>query len=244
MMANTMYKLGAALGLALALSACAHQGVAALDEVGVPQVPATLSVEEADAKLKQSASEREAAENEFAARELECYNKFFVTSCLDAAKEKRRLILVRLRAIDAEANYFKRAESVRLRDIDLARTQEDARLDAEQRAAAVPKPVKVVAPEPAPPKPQGKSVAEREAEHAAKVAKQAADDAAEAPRRAAREAAYARKQADAVARQKRVAQRLAERQAEAQAKAAKAAAEAAGTPAAAVPVPVPVPPAK
>ena len=236
-MANTLYKLGAALGLALALSACAHQGAAALDEVGAPQVPATLSVEEADAKLKQSASEREAAENEFAARELECYNKFFVNNCLDQAKEKRRLILVRLRAVDAEANYFKRAESVRLRDIDLARTQEDARLDAEQRTAAMPKPVKVVTPEPAPPKPEGKSLAEREAAQAAKLAKQAAADAAEAPRRAAREADYARKQADAVARQKRVAQRLAERQAEAQAKAAKAAASAASTPAAAGPVP-------
>ncbi|WP_289944805.1 hypothetical protein [Janthinobacterium sp. SUN073] len=236
-MANTLYKLGAALGLVLALSGCAHQGAAALDEVGAPQVPATLSVEEADAKLKQSASEREAAENEFAARELECYNKFFVNNCLDKAKEKRRLILVRLRAVDAEANYFKRAESVRLRDIDLARTQESARLDAEQRAAAMPKPVKVVMPEPAPPKPEGKSVAEREAAQAAKVAKQAAAAAAEAPRRAAREADYARKQADAVARQKRVAQRLAERQAEAQAKAAKAAADAASTPAAAGPVP-------
>ncbi|AQR70579.1 hypothetical protein BZG29_21355 [Janthinobacterium sp. LM6] len=236
-MANTLYKLGAALGLVLALSACAHQGAAALDEVGAPQVPATLSVDEADAKLKLVASERAAAENEFAARELECYDKFFVNNCLDKAKEKRRLILVRLRAVEAEANYFKRAESVRLRDIDLARTQESARLDAEQRAAALPKPVKVVAPEPAPPKPKGKSVAEREAEHAAKVAKQAAADAADAPRRAAREAAYARKQADAVARQKRVAQRLAERQAEAQAKAAKAAAAAASTPAVAVPVP-------
>ena len=235
MMANTLYKLGAALGLVLALSACAHQGAAALDEVGAPQVPATLSVEEADAKLKQSASEREAAENEFAARELECYDKFFVNNCLDKAKEKRRLILVRLRAVDAEANYFKRAESVRLRDIDLARTQESARLDAEQRAAAVPKPVKVVTPEPAPPKPEGKSVAEREAEHAAKVKKLAAEEAAEAPRRAAREAAFARKQADAVARQKRVARRLAERQAEADAKAAKAAASAAA---------VAVPPAK
>ncbi len=236
-MANTLYKLGAALGLVLALSGCAHQGAAALDEVGVPQVPATLSVDEADAKLKQVASERAAAEDEFAARELECYDKFFVNNCLDKAKEKRRLILVRLRAVEAEANYFKRAESVRLRDLDLARTQESARLDAEQRAAALPKPVKVVAPEPAPPKPEGKSLAEREAEHAAKVAKQAAADAAEAPRRAAREAAYAKKQADAVARQKRVAQRLAERQAEAQAKAAKAAAAAASTPAVAVPVP-------
>lgn len=224
MMAKTLYKLAAGIGLALALSACAHRGEAALDVVGAPQVPATLSVEEADAKLKQVASERAAAEEAFSTREVECYNKFFVNNCLDEAKEKRRLILVRLRAIEAEANHFKRAESVRLRDIDLAHTQETARLDAEQRAAAMPKPVKVVAPEPAPPKPQGKSVAEREAEHAAKLKKQAADEAAEAPRRAAREADFARKQAEAAQRQKRVAARLAERQAEAAAKAAKAAA--------------------
>ena len=235
MMVKTLYKLAAGVGLALALSACAHQGEAALDVVGAPQVPATLSIAEADAKLKLAASEREAAENEYAAREQECYSKFFVNNCLDKAKEKRRLILVRLRAVEAEANHFKRAESVRLRDIDLARTQEDARLDAEQRAAAMPKPVKVVAPEPAPAKPQGKSVAEREAEHAAKLQKLAADEAAEAPRRAAREAQYAKKQADAVARQKRVAQRLAERQAEADAKAAKAAAAAASAPAVATP---------
>ncbi|WP_436569236.1 hypothetical protein [Janthinobacterium sp. HLX7-2] len=235
MMVKTLYKLVAGLGLALALSACAHQGEAALDEVGAPQVPATLSVDEADAKLKLAASEREASESEYAAREQECYNKFFVNSCLDKAKEKRRLILVRSRAIEAEANHFKRAESVRLRDIDLARTQEDARLDAEQRAAAMPKLVKVMVPEPAPSKPQGKSLAEREAEHAAKLKKLAADEAAEAPRRAASEAQYARKQADAVARQKRVAQRLAERQAEADAKAAKAAAAAASTPAVVAP---------
>ena len=235
MMVKTLYKLAAGVGLALALSACAHQGEAALDVVGAPQVPATLSIAEADAKLKLAASEREAAENEYAAREQECYTKFFVNNCLDKAKEKRRLILVRLRAVEAEANHFKRAESVRLRDIDLARTQEDARLDAEQRAAAMPKPVKVVTPEPAPLKPQGKSVAEREAEQAAKLQKLAADEAAEAPRRAAREAQYAKKQADAVARQKRVAQRLAERQAEADAKAAKAAAAAASAPAVATP---------
>lgn len=235
MMAKTLYKLAAGVALALILSACAHQGEAALDVVGAPQVPATLSVAEADAKLKLAASEREAAENEYAAREQECYTKFFVNSCLDKAKEKRRLILVRLRAIEAEANYFKRAESVRLRDIDLARTQEDARLDAEQRAAAMPKPVKVVTPELAPAKPQGKSVAEREAEHAAKLQKLAADEAAEAPRRAAREAQYTKKQAEAMERQKRVAQRLAERQAEADAKAAKAAAAAASAPAVATP---------
>ena len=240
MMANTIFKLAVALGLGLALSACAHQGQTAAEMVGAPQVPATLSVEEADAKLKQAASERAAAESEFAARELECYARFFVTSCLDKAKEKRRLTLVRLRAIEAEANHFKRAESVRLRDLDLARTQEDARADAAQRAAAAPKPVKVVAPEPAADKPAGKSLAEREAEHAAQLKKQAAQDAADAPRRAAREADFARKQAEAVARQKRVAQRLAERQAEADAKAAKAAAAASAAAGAASAASVPV----
>lgn len=223
------------LGLVLALSACAHQGVAALDVVGAPQVAATHSVVEADAKLLAASNERAAAEKEFLDREQVCYARFFVSDCLDQAKEKRRLILVRLRAVEAEANHFKRAESVRLRDVELARTQEDARIDAEKRNAATPKAVKVVAPEPAPPKPAGMSLEQRQAEHDAKVKKQAAQEAADAPLRAAREADFARKQAEAIERQKRVAQRLAERQAEAAKAAAAAAASSSAPPATPIP---------
>ena len=219
-----------ALGGALLLSACATQN-RALDEVGQPQVPATLTLAEADAKLAQVSIEREAAESTYAARELECYDKFFVNNCLDKAKEARRLILVRLRAVEAEASHFKRAESVRLRDLDLARTQQDASDELAERTAATPKTMKVVTPDAVKPvKPAGPTLAEREAAHAAAVQQQAAQDAAEAPRRAARETNLARKQAEAVKRQQRVANRLAEREKTAAAKAAKAAAAAKAPP--------------
>ena len=113
----------------------------------MPQVPPTVTMAEADAKLKQVASERAAAESAYAARELVCYDRFFVNNCLDKAKETRRMTLVRLRAIEAEASHFQRAESVRLRDADLARTQQDARDELAERTAATPKAVKVVTPE-------------------------------------------------------------------------------------------------
>lgn len=226
-----VFKLAMASACALLLSACAHQA-AHLDEVGAPQVPLTTSVEEADAKLKVAASEREAAEATFAAREQECYTRFFVNNCLDKAKEQRRVTLVRLRAVEAEANHFKRAESVRLRDLELARTQEEARADLEQRTAATPTPLKVVTPQSpaAAPAPAGKSLAQRQAEHEARLKKEQAQEAAQATQRAAREAAYAARQAEAAKRQARVAKRLADREASAAAKAAKAAAAAAAPP--------------
>lgn len=223
-------KLGMAVACTLLLSACATQNQAARDEVGQPQVPPTLTMADADAKLKQVASERDAAESTYAARELACYDKFFVNNCLDKAKETRRLILVRLRAVEAEASHFQRAESVRLRDLDLARTQQDASDELAERTAATPKTMKVVTPEGKPAKPAGPTLAEREAAHAAAVRQQAAQDAAEAPRRAAREANLARKQTEAVKRQQRVAKRLAEREQAAAAKAAKAAAAAKAPP--------------
>lgn len=222
--------LSGALACALLLPACAVQNRAAMDEVGMPQVPPTVTMVEANAKLKQVSAEREAAESAYAARELVCYDKFFVNNCLDKAKEMRRLTLVRLRAIEAEASHFQRTESVRLRDADLARTQQDARDDLAERTAATPKTMKVLAPEATPVKPAGPTLAERQAQHAAEVKQQAAQDAAEAPQRAAREANFARKQAEAVKRQERVAKRLAEREKAAAAKAAKAAAAASAPP--------------
>jgi len=226
---QSIARLAAGPALALLLSACASQAIH-LDEVGAPQVPATTSVDEADAKLKLAASEREAAESTYAAREQECYTRFFVNNCLDKAREQRRVVLVRLRAVEAEANHFKRAESVRLRDLELARTQQEAQADLEQRTAATPTPLKVVTPQPAT-APAGKSAAQRKAEHEARLQKDAAQQAAQAPQRAASEAAYAARQAEAAKRQARVAKRLADREADAAAKAAKAAAAASAPPA-------------
>ncbi|OYO30164.1 hypothetical protein CD932_02715 [Janthinobacterium sp. PC23-8] len=229
-MTTMMGRWSTALACALLLSACATQHQAAMDEVGMPQVVPTLTMVEADARLKEVASERAAAESTYAARELACYDRFFVTSCLDQAKNTRRLTLVRLRAIEAEASHFKRAESVRLRDADLARTQQVARDELAERTAATPKTMKVVTPEAVPTRPGGPTLAERQARHAAEVKQQEAKDLAEAPQRSEREANFARKQAEAVKRQERVAKRLAEREKAAADKAARAAAAASAPP--------------
>ena len=164
------------------------------------------SVEQANARLAQVAQERQAVHREFAANEAVCYTKFFVNYCLDQAKEKRRAALAELRAVEVDAEHFKRADSVQKRDAELA---ERARKDAEEqeRRTQQPLPPPRVASE-APPAPQpGPSVAQREAEHAAKVKRQAVQDAADAPKRAANVIAYEKKKAESERRQAEVARK-------------------------------------
>lgn len=210
-------------------------GVLANHSPGVYSVPATHSVAEADAKVAEVVAGRAAVASEFAAAEAICYNKFFTTICLDKAKEKRRVALVSLRAIEIEANHFKREEQVRLRDADLAeRARKDA-ADEAQRQAEPPK----TAHEPGPPSTpaSGPSVAERIAEHNAKEKRQQADDAAKASQRAANVTAFQRKQAETVKHQADIAAKKAAKEADAKKKADAAAASAAAS--ASTPAPAP-----
>jgi hypothetical protein len=219
----------AALAALAALAAPAQAQDIGQDPVGAPRVPQSHSVEQANATLEQVARERAAANDEFAASERVCYSKFFVNNCLDKAKEKRRATLARLRAVEVEAQHFKRADSVARRDADLA---ERARKDADEqaaRAAQPPKPPKVADETPRPPPKAGK-VVDREAEHAAKVKRMEAQDAADAGKRAANVAAFERKKAESERRQAEVARKKAEsdakRAAQAEAEKKKAAAAA------------------
>jgi colicin import membrane protein len=216
--------------LGLALGACAL-GAGAQDfgqpVVGAPIVPPTHSVEQADAKLAEVATRRAAAEAAFAEREQVCYARFFVNRCLDKAKEARRGVLAELRAIDAEASRFKRAESVGRRDQALADAQKTAQDTAIARAAAPPKRLPVAA-DPVRAPAAGKTPAQRQGEYDAKVQGQAARDAAEAAGRAANVAKYDAKQLEAAERQRKVAAKLAENAEKARKAAAdKAAADAA-----------------
>jgi hypothetical protein len=186
-------------------------------------------VEQANAALEQVARDRAATNDEFAASERACYAKFFVNSCLDQAKEKRRAALAAIRAREVEAQHYKRADSVAKRDADLA---ERARKDAEEaalRAAQAPKLPKEEHAEPRPA--SGPRVAEREAQHEAKRKRQEQEDAAKAGQRAANVQAYERKQVESARRQGEVARKMAEnaekaRQAEARAEAERKKAEA------------------
>jgi colicin import membrane protein len=173
--------------------------------LGAPRVPQSHSVEQANATLEQVARDRAAVNDEFAASERVCNTKFFVNNCLDKAKEKRRAALASLRAIEVEAQHFKRADSVAKRDADLA---ERVRKDNEEQALRAAKPPKAPKEEhEAPHAPTGPTVAEREAEHDAKEKRQGAQEAAGAGKRAANVAAFEEKQAESLRRQAIVAKK-------------------------------------
>ncbi|MFS2003852.1 hypothetical protein ACEN9F_09530 [Duganella sp. CT11-25] len=196
----------------------AAAALAALAALAAPAQAQTTSVEQANATLAQVAKDRAAVNDEFSASERVCTTRFFVNNCLDKAKEKRRAALAGLRALEVEAQHFKRADSVAKRDADLA---ERARKDAEdqaQRAAHVPKEPKVADDKPPPAPPSGRRVADREAEHAAKLKREQAQDAADAGKRAANVEAFERKKLESQHRQAEVAKKKAENAAKAAAK--------------------------
>lgn len=198
------------LGRMIAVAIAVALTVPAIAQEATSMAPSSHSVAEADATLARVAQERDAVNAEYAAAETVCYNKFFVNNCLDKAKEKRRVDLANLRALEVEAEHFKRADSVARRDADLA---ERARKDDEElarRQALPPKPVKDVENKPAPVPAKGRRIAEREAEHDARMKREAAATAANADKRAASAARYEQKKLDAARRQADVAKRVAE----------------------------------
>ncbi len=226
-MRATIYLLAAAFAAAPALAQNIGQ-----DPVGAPRVPQSHSVEQANATLAQVARDRAKVNEEFAASERVCYTKFFVNSCLDEAKEKRRAALSQLRAVEVEASHYKRQDSVDRRDAELA---ERVRKDAEEqalRAQQEPKAAKVVDDTPRA-APGGPSLAERQAQYDAKVQRQQAEDAANAGKRAANVAAFEKKQADSLKRQAAIEKKKQEaeqkRAAKAEAEKKKAAAAAAAS---------------
>ena len=195
------------LGEMIAAAALAALAALAAPAHAEAQAPTpTTSIEQAEATLAKVAKDRAAVNDEFAASERVCTSKFFVNNCLDKAKEKRRVELSGLRAIEVEAQHFKRADSVAKRDAELA---ERVRKDAEEqatRAAQVPKEPKAVDDKPHNP-PSGPSLAEREAAHTAKLKREAAQEAADAGKRAANVEAFQKKQAESVRRQAEVARK-------------------------------------
>lgn len=196
---------GALIGAAL-LAACGTQRPAEVSTVVAP----TTSVAQADARLADVALERAAIESRFAEREIICYEKFFVNNCLDEARERRRLALAAQRAIEVEAEYFKRKNKVEERDKAIAASE--AKFQAEEAAAAAQPsaPPKTISPVP-PPRPS--SVPGRIAERDARAAQEAAAEPANAAARAANAAAFEERRRKSEERQREVAKRKAEREA-------------------------------
>jgi hypothetical protein len=186
------------------LAACAAQRPPQVSTAVAP----TTSVAQADERIAAVAAERTAIEARYAERERVCYDKFFVNNCLDEAKERRRAALAAQRAIEVEAEYFKRKDTVEQRDKAMA--EAEAKFQAEEAAAAGQPQAgpKTITPVP-PARPS--SVAGRIARRNARAAEEAAAAPANAATRAANAAAFEERRRKSEERQRAVAQRKAER---------------------------------
>jgi hypothetical protein len=185
------------------------------------------SVETADIALAEITKEQVRIEEEYANSEQACYPKFFATSCLDAAKERRRAALALIRPIEVEANAFKRRARVADRDKALAEKRLEEESEAARRSKDQQEKEAATARKEAAAAQKGKKAADtvppvldRSAVHEAKLKRLREEDAANAQKRAANVAAYEKKMKEAQARQQEVAAKKAEKERERAAKAA------------------------
>jgi hypothetical protein len=195
------------VALAALLAACASHDVVPHE---VPPPPVT-SVAQADQQLAAVARERAAIEARFAERERVCYDKFFVNNCLDEAKERRRNALAAQRAIEIQAERFKRQAIVDERDRNLAEADRRFREQEARLAAEPPKPTPEPKAEPAVPAPHKSTVPERVAQRDARLRAQQQKEAAEAGKRAQKVRDYEARKAQSEERQRKVEERKAEK---------------------------------
>jgi hypothetical protein len=167
----------------------------------VPVAPQSTSVAEADRKLAEAARARSDAEAAYAATEQLCYTQFFVNHCLDAAREKRRAAVAGLRAIEVEAERYKRKADVDQRDRELAEADRKFK-EEEARMAAEPAPAPREVTPLAAPKPVASG--SRAADHAAKVKRQQEAEQAGAARRAANVEAFEKRKRESERRKKEI----------------------------------------
>lgn len=162
------------------------------------------SVERADQILDVAAKERALLDYRYIDDQRACYKHFFVSYCLENAKEHHRVLIKQIREIEAVANSYKRQSKADDRDKSLEeqriKDEQDAarRLqDQQNKAASTALQLKDSAV-------KQQTVDTREGlaaghendrvkAHQAKLQADAADEAAKAPQRAANEEAYKEK---------------------------------------------------
>lgn len=176
------------------------------------------SVETADTALADVRQERSAIEARFAAEEQACHPKFFATSCVDEARERRHQALMQLRKVELEANEFKRRERTLARDKAVAERNAKEEAERLERVQAIPeKESKEEAPQEQANEVErdarNATVSDRAARHEARLKRQQEEDRANAKERAENVAKYEKKLQAALERQKKVAQRKAEKEA-------------------------------
>jgi colicin import membrane protein len=211
---------------ALALLCCLH-GALAQDQIkdwSAQNVPGSIqSIEAADEVLGAIEGERQNIERNYAVEQHACYDKFFVSSCLSRAAERRRLALQQIRPAEIEANVYKRRAKVEERDKNLAeqklRDQQEAAQRAQQQrdreistAAKVEHNAREAQAATANSRAHAGEAQKREAEHAARLQKNQAEEAANAGERAKNIADFEKKRQEAEARQREIAAKKAEKQ--------------------------------
>jgi colicin import membrane protein len=173
------------------------------------------SVEHADGALSEAAVERAEIEARYLAEEQACHPDFFTTSCIQKAKERRRIALSALRPIELEANAFKRKARVTERDQALAERlekDEKQRLERAGRVTASEGEAVDSSSNVSAEKSQTANSPVPEKQPAPKAPRQKTENRLSVEQRAANVAAYEKKRREAVERQQKVAQRKAEKE--------------------------------
>lgn len=180
------------------------------------------SVEHADAALAQSNLEREIIDDQYLDAQRGCYQKFFVSHCLEVAKERNRVAVKQVKEVEVEANAFKRKAKADDRDQVLADQRQKDEQDAIERAADQKAHEAAAARKLSDSVAKEQQVKEREQQtagqedlrvrqHAEKQRQESAAEATKAPQRAANEQAYKQKVQKAEAHRKEVEERQAQK---------------------------------
>lgn len=187
------------------------------------------STEAADAALEAANKERAMLEDRYLDDQRACYKKFFVSSCLEAAKERNRASVKEVKEVEVVANAYKRQAKADERDKSLSEQRVKDEQDAARRAKDQQDKAAASARKVQESEAKQRSVAEREGKadghaddrvkaHEAKLRSIQAEEAAKAPQRAANEQAYKDKVKAAEAHKKDVEARKADKERERAAK--------------------------
>lgn len=178
------------------------------------------SVNDADKALAAIENERGVIESRYVTEEQACHPKFFATSCIEQARERRRKATMELRAVEIEANVFKRRARVEARDEalkeravkDEADRLERARLQLEADNAKIAREPQVRPEAETERKAPGSIFPARQQRHDARMARMRAEEATKAKERAENVAEYEKKVEAAKARQLEITKRKAEKE--------------------------------
>jgi hypothetical protein len=103
------------------LAACASKPPAVDTDVKIDFPPDDIitSVVQADSDLKLVVLARAQIDWRYRQKEQICYDKFFMNSCLQDARDEKRVDLARVKKVEVAANFFKRKQQVEDMDRNL-----------------------------------------------------------------------------------------------------------------------------